>query len=504
MSTNKRVMGTTIYNMPKNVYDLVTITMEKKFANNVAFRWVDDATNKVVEKTFAEFAHDIRKMVTYLKNEVPDIKGKKIVVLSRTTYEYGVITFGTFLAGAVLVTLNQKKTWDELSYELEVSEPSLIFTDGIDYGYEEQLKAAYGSLIRAQNVYEGCEPAELVNIIGHDDLLMLMFTSGTTGRSKGVMLSERNYFNALYMYVPGQQLLLDFQRDHAPEHYGEPLSHFTLVPMFHMSGFICYFAYSVQGWALNLCSDPRNFYRDMAAMRSDTMSTPPMLIEMIYNEIRRGHQDRLNGLWNLSCSSAILDPKVLRYLVEHGIFINQCYAMTETASEGLLNVEQEVEHMGALGKPSPDMECKLDETGELCIRGGCVMLGYYKDPEETAAAIDEEGWLHTGDLARVDEDGWYYMTGRKKNLIILGSGENVSPEELEKLVGKCTDVKEVVVKEMGKKIGAVVYCEADKQQNVRDHITELNRTLPLYKRITAVEFSSEPLPRNALGKLLRK
>ena len=138
----ERIKTVSIYEMPKNVYDLVTITMEKKFPGNVAFRWVDETANTVVEKTFAEFAQDIRKMVTYLKNEVPDIKGKKIAIVSRTTYEYGVITFGTFLAGGVLVTLNQKKTWNELESELNISEPALIFTDGIDYGYEEQLKAA--------------------------------------------------------------------------------------------------------------------------------------------------------------------------------------------------------------------------------------------------------------------------------------------------------------------------------------------------------------------------
>ena len=122
----------------------------------------------------------------------------------------------------------------------------------------------------------------------------------------------------------------------------------------------------------------------------------------------------------------------------------------------------------------------------------------------TAAAIDSEGWLHSGDLARVDEDGFYYITGRRKNLIILDSGENVSPEELEKLLGKCTDIKECVVKEMGKKIGAVICCEPDKEQTVRAFVTELNRTLPLYKRISAVECTAEPLPRNAMGKLLRK
>ena len=95
------------------------------------------------------------------------------------------------------------------------------------------------------------------------------------------------------------------------------------------------------------------------------------------------------------------------------------------------------------------------------------------------------------------------MTGRKKNLIILDSGENVSPEELEGLLEKCTAVKECIVKEKGKKICAVVFCEEADQPAVRDFITETNRTLPLYKRMTAVEFSTEPLPRNAMGKLLR-
>ena len=178
--------------------------------------------------------------------------------------------------------------------------------------------------------------------------------------------------------------------------------------------------------------------------------------------------------------------------------------MTELAGYGLLNVAQEGDHLRALGKPDGFCEVKVDENGEICVRGGCVMLGYYKDPEATAETIDKDGWLHTGDLARVDEEGYYYMTGRKKNLIILDSGENISPEELEGIVGKCEAVKECVVKEMGKKIGVVVYCDEDKQQQVRDFITEANRTLPLYKRMSAVEFSTEPLPRNGAGKLLRQ
>ena len=486
------------------MYDAITQGMEKEFPERVAFRYYTEETDMVTTVLFKELAQDVRRTVTYLQSTIPDAKGKKVCLLSKNSYEYVVNTFGAIMAGCVLVPMNQRKSWAEMSHELELVEPAVILTDGEDYGNKAQLEAAYGSLLHPMDEFRRYEPAAELHPIGHDDLMVLMFTSGTTGRSKGVMLSEKNYFSAVRMYVAGQAAVMRKAQELAPKDMDKPFSHFTLVPMFHLSGFICYFAYGIHGWTLNLCADPRDVRRDMSMMHSDAMSTPPVLVEMIYNEIRRGNQDKLNGLWNLSCSSAILDPEILSYLIAHGFFINQCYSMTELAGYGLLNIAQEGEHLRALGKPDGFCEIKLDETDEICVRGDVVMLGYYKDPEATAEAIDKDGWLHSGDLARVDEDGFYYITGRRKNLIILDSGENVSPEELEKLLGKCTDIKECVVKEMGKKIGAVICCEPDKEQTVRAFVTELNRTLPLYKRISAVECTAEPLPRNAMGKLLRK
>ena len=239
-------------------------------------------------------------------------------------------------------------------------------------------------------------------------------------------------------------------------------------------------------------------------MHSDVMASAPMLVETIYNDMKRGRVSRLNGLWDLCCSSAALDPRMLLELAQNGFVVNQCYGMTETFGDGILNFTQVEKHMSAVGKPDDHVQYKLDETGEICIKGDCVMLGYYKDPEATAEVIDADGWFHTGDLARVDEDGFYYITGRKKNIIILDNGENVSPEELENLLSKCEAVKECIVREKGKKICAVIYCGEADQQTVRDFITETNRTLPLYKRMSAVEFSTEPLPRTGTGKLLRK
>ena len=487
--------------VPAGVYDMVTRCMEQEFPDHVAIRYVAEDGKTVVEKKYREYAQDIRRMVAYLKAEVPDIKGQRIVLLSRNCYEFCVASYGIILAGGVLVTLNQKKTWEELEYELGLVEPVLILNDGIDYGCRAELEAAYGPKLRPMDCYKDTAPGELTNCVGHDDLMMLMFTSGTTGRSKGVMLSERNMCASLHTY---SEVAENWITNRLPAGQKLPLSHMTLLPLFHMACFVCVMSYPPAGWALNLCGDIRDFYRDLGLMHSDVMASAPMLVETIYNDMKRGRVSRLNGLWDLCCSSAALDPKMLLELAQNGFVVNQCYGMTETFGDGILNFTQVEKHMSAVGKPDDHVQYKLDETGEICIKGDCVMLGYYKDPEATEEVIDADGWFHTGDLARMDEEGFYYITGRKKNLIILASGENVSPEELEKKLALCPAITECIVKEKGQKICAVIYCPEDKQEEVRVFVIEVNRSLPLYKRISAVEFTVEPLPRNALGKLLRK
>lgn len=487
--------------MINTVYELITDVMAKQYPDRVAFRYAAADGKTVAEKTYAQYVQDIRRMTAYLKAEVPDIKGRRIVLLSRNCYEFCVASYGIILAGGVLVTLNQKKNWDELEYELGLVEPVLILNDGIDYGCRAELEAAYGPKLRPMDCYKDTAPGELTNCVGHDDLMMLMFTSGTTGRSKGVMLSERNMCASLHTY---SEVAENWITDRLPAGQKLPLSHMTLLPLFHMACFVCVVSYPPAGWTLNLCGDIRDFYRDLGLMHSDVMASAPMLVETVYNDMKRGRVSRLNGLWDLCCSSAALDPKMLLELAQNGFVINQCYGMTETFGDGILNFTQVEKHMSAVGKPDDHVQYKLDETGEICIKGDCVMLGYYKDPEATAEVIDADGWFHTGDLARMDEEGFYYITGRKKNLIILASGENVSPEELEKKLALCPAITECIVKEKGQKICAVIYCPEDKQEEVRAFVTEVNRSLPLYKRISAVEFTAKPLPRNALGKLLRK
>lgn len=486
--------------MIDNAFELVTQTMERQYPDHVAFRYVAADGETVVEKTYAQYVQDIRRVVTYLRGAIPDIKGKRVALLSKNCYEYGVNAFGIILAGGVVVTLNQKKTWPELEYEIGLVEPSLILNDGIDYGCRDQLVAAYGPILRPMDSFKDSEPAmDITNTRGHDDLMVLMFTSGTTGLSKGVMMSERNLFSA------GQVLWAISAQLADKIDLTKPLpGHYMVLPMFHLGAFIDLFSTTVMGWPLNLGSDIRDFYRDIQKMPSQIMSVVPMIMNSLHKDVMRGHRDRLGDLWVPIGSSAMFDPQVLLDMVHNGMFVIQCYGATETCAAGIINFAQDEKHIGAVGQGSEYMDYKIEPDGELCMRGDCVMMGYYKDPEGTAEVIDKDGWVHTGDLARVDEDGYYYIIGRKKNLIILDSGENISPEELEGMVEKCPVVQECIVKELGKKIGVVVYCEKEHQQTVRDFVTQMNRTVPLYKRIGVVEFSETPLPRNATGKLVRK
>ena len=256
--------------MINTVYELITDVMAKQYPDRVAFRYVAADGKTVVEKTYAQYVQDIRRAVTYFKENIPDIKGKRVGIMSRNCYEYGVNSFGAILAGAVVVTINQKKTWPELEYELGLVEPSLIVNDGIDYGCRDQLVAAYGSILRPMDSFKDSEPAmDITNTRGHDDLMVLMFTSGTTGRSKAVMLSERNFFTTTGAQVVFGGAMLDYKHTHMPENKNDVLSNFCILPLFHLGTFIFLFVWPCKGWALNLSSDLRDFYRDVRLMHSE-------------------------------------------------------------------------------------------------------------------------------------------------------------------------------------------------------------------------------------------
>ena len=473
--------------------------LETIYADRTGIRYYDEAKGGVVEVPFRQYAADLRRFVAFLRSRTPNPLGQRVAILARNSYHYVMCMYGAVLAGAVAVPLNTGKNWDEIHYELDLVEPVCVLHDGEYLSREPALGQEYGDRLVPMDAFTAFEPAmEITEVPDLSALAFIMFTSGTTGRSKGVMLSQKNLFTAMPAF------LTPFEDVRSQTGWNtDAFSSLSCLPMFHISAMTSLVSWSITGHCVNLCNDLKYFYRDLGAMRSDVMAVVPVLLKSIYHDVMKGKRERLNGLRMLTCGAAMFDPAMLQDLMDRGFFIAQMYGLTETCGDGAWNSSQEEKYLTSVGHVDDSCQYKL-EDGELCMRGDPVMLGYYKDPEATAEVIDADGWFHTGDLARKDEDGYYFLTGRKKNLIILDSGENISPEELEGIVGKCEAVKECVVKEMGKKIGVVVYCDEDKQQQVRDFITEANRTLPLYKRMSAVEFSTEPLPRNGAGKLLRQ
>ena len=474
------------------------INMESAWPQRVAVRWFDEQAGAVREVTYQEYAADIRRMVGYLRRNLPGIQGRHIGLLARTGYPYAVAIFGCLLAGAVAVPLNSEKSWSQISAELAQADVDCLLADG-SYQEREPDFAQYAGPVLDIGAFAGCtELAELTECRDQDALALILFTSDTTGRSKGVMLSQRNLFAPMRLFTePFDSIRQQFG---LPEDY--QFAAFNVLPLFHVAALTSLISWSISGNAIHFCSDLRRFYRDLAAMPSDAMAVVPTLLKSIHHDVKKGKGARLGKLRLFTCGAAMYDPQMLADLIDQGFTIIQTYGLTETVGDGGWNSAQDPAHLSSVGLRDPDMEYRL-EDGELCMKGEAVMLGYYKDPEGTAAVL-RDGWFHTGDLARMDADGYIYLTGRKNNLMVLPSGENVSPEELEALLSRNPAVREVLVEQREGKICARISCRAGVQDQVRAFVTRTNRTLPLYKRITAVEFTREPLPRNALGKLVRR
>ena len=474
------------------------INMESAWPQRVAVRWFDEQAGAVREVTYQEYAADIRRMVGYLRRNLPGVQGRHIGLLARTGYPYAVAIFGCLLAGAVAVPLNSEKSWSQISAELAQADVDCLLADG-SYQEREPDFAQYAGPVLDIGAFAGCtELAELTECRDQDALALILFTSDTTGRSKGVMLSQRNLFAPMRLFTePFDSIRQQFG---LPEDY--QFAAFNVLPLFHVAALTSLISWSISGNAIHFCSDLRRFYRDLAAMPSDAMAVVPTLLKSIHHDVKKGKRARLGKLRLFTCGAAMYDPQMLADLIDQGFTIIQTYGLTETVGDGGWNSAQDPAHLSSVGLRDPDMEYRL-EDGELCMKGEAVMLGYYKDPEGTAAVL-RDGWFHTGDLARMDADGYIYLTGRKNNLMVLPSGENVSPEELEALLSRNSAVREVLVEQREGKICARISCQAGVQDQVRAFVTRTNRTLPLYKRITAVEFTREPLPRNALGKLVRR
>lgn len=500
--------------MIATIYQFVAY-MEKHFSKRTAFQYVQGET--VHSVCYAQYIADVKRFAVHLKRMFSDMEGKHVGILSGNSYSYMVCFLGVLLAKGVAVLLNPEESVENLQYQIDFSDLTCLFT-----GEAYQIREAFFALhlegtiktieqeVKNSGIYKELEDEHADGFTGQSvspvfledmtdaerkKMAVLLFTSGTTGTSKGVMLSAENLF-ALREYAVGQcEAAGDWMELSV-------LRALMIAPMYHISGVASLLTWLAMGSWINLCTSFKYLYRDMRKMESDyTGSVPPMILKAWYKDLKKGKRERLGGLKTISCGAAPIDSDLFAEFEKNGITVVQGYGLTELFGGGTMNSSQDPAKIRSVGRPGAGCEMKIEE-GEVCFKSKAVMLGYYKDEEATKKVL-RDGWLHTGDFGHLDEDGYLYLTGRKKNLIILSSGENVSPEELELLLQRNPLIEEVQIKEKNEKICAEIFCPSGEQEAIRRYVAEVNREIASYKRIALVEFRDQAFPRTSLGKIRR-
>ncbi len=466
-------------------------TLENNYSSNIAFRYVKG--DAVREVNYAEYVTDIKRFASWLRVTFQNCDGTHFGILARNSYSYAVSLFGILLAKGVAVPLNAEESAEILQEQVSHADVECLFTDGEYEGRERRGTELITCVhqVFSLETYKCCEDVcEFPDDHDVDCLALLLFTSGTTGKSKAVMLSQRKLFAPLRGFEATVSRMSDGHGS------------FSILPFYHISGVGTLVANGAFGISVNICSNLKYMYRDLKLMKSSYTLVVPVVLKAWAKEVRRGHADKLGSLKLIICGAADVDAETLNAFAESGIAVFHAYALSEISGGGTMNASCNPMKMKSVGLPMRGCEVKIVD-GEVCLKSDALFNGYYKEPEETARAL-VDGWLYTGDLGYLDEDGFLYLTGRKKQCIILASGENVNPMELEELLERIPFVKEALVEGKDEKICARVICRQEMEEQIRKEIAELNRSLALYKRIMSVEFSAEPLERTATGKKKRR
>ena len=392
---------------------------------------------------------------------------------------------------------------------------------------------------------EGMHPAE-ENIPDMDKMCAIIFTSGTTGTSKGVMLSQRNLVTATL----DSNAIIDCHEDDM---------FVSVLPIHHTYEFTCsQLALPNAGAATMINDSIKNTLRNFSKYKPTALVLVPLYVETIYKRIwseidKKGMRKKVRAAMALSdgllkvgidvrrklfkdvhaalggrlkyivCGGAPLRPELVKDFDSFGINICEGYGITECSPLVSCNpMGWKKYHSTGLKVNSVEVRIDKvhedDETGEIVVKGDNVMLGYYKNPKATVEVFTEDGWFKTGDIGYIDEDNFIFITGRKKNVIILSNGKNVFPEELEEYITADSRVAEAVV--VGRKneegdetsIAALIYpdyaqFEGKTPEEIKavfdEMIVEVNKKLPAFKHIHEVEIRETEFEKNTSRKILR-
>lgn len=471
----------------------------------------------VEEKTFVEFNNDTMAFSRML--EAKGLKGKHVAIVGPTTYQWIVSYFGTTDSASVAVPIDVQLPADAICELFNRADVEMVVCDeirtdviamipsacpNVKYIVSMQAEEDKENILSWKSLIES-NIGEYETEIDDDQLCTILFTSGTTGLSKGVMLSHRNiYDNATCLdmkFEPGMVKLLVL-----------PINHVYCLTMDVIKGLYV-------GSVMCINDSLMRVQKNMLLFKPELVLMVPLMIESFYSKLKAAEgkapkeeiaKMAFGGNLKIICSGgAYLNPEYVTKFAEYGITILQGYGMSECSPVISTNLTWD-NRQGSVGKLMPNLECKIEDD-EICVKGSSVMMGYYKMPEQTAETL-VDGWLKTGDLGYVDEDNYLYITGRKKNLIILANGENVSPEEIENQISNADLVKEIIVREKDNVIQAEVfpnfeYAEeagiTDIKAGVQEIIDAYNQDAPLYKRVLDLILRDTEFEKNTSKKIKR-
>lgn len=508
--------------MSSTIRDLL-VKSEAAYGSWDAFRYKvkkKDSEGKkavsIASKTYTDLKNDSERFSAVL--ESLGERKSHIAILGSTSYEWIVTYMGTVNSGSVAVPLDAGLTTEDLCDLLNRAEvTTFVFEESKAQVARAAKEACPGlkhliSMSDERGVEGALSFSKLLaeHIPGFDyqslpeELATIMFTSGTTGKSKGVMLSHRNLAEnatCLDMKIEPGTVIMSV----LPIHHAYCLS-MDILKALSLGSVIC-----INDSLLRVAKNIKLFEPNMILM-------VPLMIETLAKKLEEAAwmpaplvKAKVFGKqFHTICSGgAYLNPAYIDTFKRYGITILQGYGMTECAPVISTNLSWNSKK-GSVGKLMPNCEAKMVNE-ELWVRGSSVMQGYYHMPQETAEAL-EDGWLKTGDLGYVDEDGFVFLTGRKKNLIITANGENISPEEIENKLGENRLVQEVLVRDSDGVIEAEIFPDyeyaakkkiKDVQGELQNMIDAYNKTAPLYKRVFKLKVRETEFEKNTTKKIKR-
>lgn len=513
---------------------------------------------KYVSRTYSEFLNDVNILGTAFLRR--GLKGKKIIVMGENCYAWCVTYMATVCGLGIIIPVDKDIPSEELENIAKISSAAaIVFSEKQrekvanigkriqKYSFEDAME-----LCRNENELDPAALAEYTGLsIDIDEMSVLLFTSGTTGTSKGVMLSQRNICCNLHNLAKIVKVTSD---DIA----------LSVLPLHHVYECTVGFLYPMsKGASVAFSEGVRYIMKNMREIQPTKMLCVPLLAETMYNKMwanirKKGIENKVRNIIRLTdaivpqsariaakrkafaeihnslggrldlivSGGAPIDPEVVAGLRAFGFCIIQGYGLTECAPLAAVNPDSAPKDASA-GMVLPGGELRILDpddcgVGEICYRGDNVMLGYYKMAEETAH-VKKNGWLHTGDLGYIDGDGYLMITGRKKNVIVTSNGKNVFPEELETYLMRDPFVAEcVVVGYMNEKkkdydIVALIYPDYTYAREVLGEdaddgaiydrllfaVDRVNSMVQTYKRICLTIMRKEEFPKSSSRKIKR-